>query len=251
MSDSEKVKLAIPPPDRRAALRDAVRERDTIQKRVHHAQAAEKRGHELLDAADANLTSFGDVDAAVLNHRADKIKRAAMGGPSPDMNLPAVLIKRKAARDEALEHVAAIKVAHESLVVDLGHAQNALRRAEQHVCESATAILVEEGAVIAAALRAAWNSVWASYDELNALSGCWLPFAEGSRPPRLPADLVSTLQFIAALDHRQHPGGKNVAFNRASQHWRRWHETLCKDVDAAKRESGDDSSSSADTKRVA
>jgi hypothetical protein len=246
MSVPEKIELATPSPDHRAALRDSLGERDAIQERVHHAQAAEKRGRELLDAAEDKLASFGDVDAAVLNHRADKIKRAASGGPSPDMNLPDVLIKRRAARDEALERFAATKVAHESMVVDLEHAQSALRRAEQDVSEAATAILVDEGVVTAAALRAAWNSVWNNYDELNALAGCWLPHAEGSRPPLLPANLVSIIQLIGALDHRQHPGGTNVAYNRATQQWRIWHETLRKDANAGKPDAGDDA-----VKRVA
>ena len=109
--------------DRRAELRNRIQDRDAAQERVHHAQASEKRGRELLDAAEDKLASFGDVDAAVLNHRADKIKRAAAGGPPPDMNLPDVLIKRRAARDEARERFAATKVAHESLVADHGPAQ--------------------------------------------------------------------------------------------------------------------------------
>jgi hypothetical protein len=232
MNNPTRMRLAPSPPNHRAALRDSIRNRDAMQERVHHAQAAERRGRELLDAAEAELASFGDVDAAILNHRADKIKRAATGGPSPDMSLPDVLVKRRTARDEAREHVAATKVAHESLVSDLGHAQNALRQAEQHVSDAATAVLVEEGVAVAAALRAALENVWQSYDVLNALAGCWLAYAQGSHPIRLPSDAVRTLQFITALDHRQHPGGTNVAFNRATQQWRNWHKMLCKDSDA-------------------
>jgi hypothetical protein len=251
MSNPAGMRLATSPPDHRATLRDSIRKRDAMHERVHHAQAAERRGRGLLNAAEAELASFGDVDAAVLNHRADKIKRAATGGPPPDMSLPDVLVKCRTARNEACEHIAATKVAYESLVSDLGNAQNASRQAEQHVSDAATAVLVEEGVAVAATLRAAFENVWQSYDVLNALAGCWLAYAQGSQPIRLPSDTLRTLQFITALDHRQHPGGANVAFNRATQQWRNWHKMLCMDSDAVKPEVGDNSSLSAGTKRVA
>jgi hypothetical protein len=232
----------------RSTLRSAIVECNVAKERMQRAKQTVQRARELLKGSEEKLTAFGDVDALILKHRADKIKRAATGGPAPDMSLPDDLVARRTMRDEAREHVAAAKAAHESLVADLGQAESAVRKANLRVSECAIEILVAEGAIQAAALKSAWKNLWDTFDELSALAGCWWPGNESPRPTRLPADAIQVLQATAQYDHRQHPGGSNAALKQAGERWRAWHERLCSDADA---KFVDDDASSGTVERVA
>jgi hypothetical protein len=217
----------------RTRLGRAIVARDSRKGQLDAAQAAEQRGRELLDAAEAKLAAFGDVDAEIVEFRAAKYRVAATGGAPPNsMALPAPLIAKERARDEARGAVAAAKAAHESLVTDLEQAEKVLRQAEAEVGALAAEILSAEGIEIAAALRVAWSSVWQKMDQLGALTSSWLPDAQGLRPARLPPDVVALMQGVAAFDHRQFPGGRNPSLLKAGANWRRWFAALCTDPDA-------------------
>jgi len=149
--------------------------------------------------------------------------------------------QRNALWVEAASAVAAAKAASASLVAELETAQKVLQQAEHRVSEAAATIIHEDAIKQAAALRQAWNVVWQLTDVLNALRG-----VPTSLP--LPPDAVHLLHLIAGFDHRQFPGGRNVALGRAGERWRVWHQRLCEDPNAPR---PDDGASSAVVERVA
>ena len=210
-----------------AALSKAIAERDAAREALRIASEASQRGRELLQAAEDKLRSFGDVDGAILTHRARSFKSAAQGGSKPSLALPDDLLKRERGRDEAASAVAAAQAATESLAADAARSEKALRQAERQVSERAVEILVAEGIDVAATLRAAWQDVWEKLDALNALAG-----ASVLAPVRLPPDVIKLLQTLSAFDHRQFAGGHNAALSQAREHWRNRHAELCRDADS-------------------
>ncbi len=216
----------------RAALRGAIAEREAAKARHHHTEQAEQLGRELHSASERVLIAFGDVDAAIVQHRAEEFKRAATGVPLPDASLPDNLVARRTMRDEARQHVTAAKAAHENLVADLSQTESAVRQAGRKVATAAIDILAAEGARRATALNAAWNDVWRQYDRLSALADCWLDCAESSLPITLPPDIVKLLQTIGALDGRAFPDGRNHVAAHAGEVWCCWFEALLTDAEA-------------------
>lgn len=211
----------------RETLRKALAGRDAAKEAVRVASEAATRGKELLQGAEAKLAAFGDVDAAIVEHRAASFKSAARGGTKPSLVLSDDLLKRERGRNDAASAVAAAKAAHTSLVAELEEAEKVIGRAEAVVAEGAATILQEEAIKQAAALNAAWSSVWQLTDVLNALRG--VPTALP-----LPADAIWLLNLIAGFDHRQFAGGRNTALGLAGERWRTWQEALCKSADAGR-----------------
>jgi hypothetical protein len=226
----------------RDALRNAITERDAAKERVRVAGESAEHGKQLLRTAQRKLEQFGDVDGAILKHRAASFKSAAQGGPKPSLALPADLPKRERGRDEAASEVAAARAAHGSLVGELAEAQAALRKAETTVSELASQVLIAETAERASALPTIWNDLWATIDALNALR---------STGVQLPREVVRTLQSFEGMDHRQFPGNRNNQLARALQHWKAYRQYLCKNADAAEPDPINDGMSSAVVERVA
>jgi hypothetical protein len=161
------------------------------------------------------------------------------------MSLPADLVKRKAASDEARAVLAAAMAAHQSLAADLAQAEASMRKAELKVSDCAVEILVVKGVLKAGTLKLAWKRLWDAFDELEALAGCWWPGVDAPRRTQLPAAAVQVLQATAQHDHRQFPGNSNSGLRQARERWRAWHAALCRDADAELPEFVDDGSSSA------
>jgi hypothetical protein len=226
----------------RDALRDAITERDAAKEKVRVAAESAECGKQLLRTAQRKLEQFGDVDGAILKHRAASFKGAAQGGPKPSLALPDDLVRRERARDEAASAVAAAKVAHGSLVGEFAEVQAALRKAETMVSELAGQVLIAETAEHASALPTIWNDLWATIDALNALR---------STAVQLPREVVRTLQSFEALDHRQFPGNRNERLARAVQHWKAYRQALCKSADPVDPDPTNDGISSAVVERVA
>jgi hypothetical protein len=207
----------------RAALRKAIAEREARTEAVRTASASVDRAKQLLRAAEVKLIAFGDVDGAILKHRAASFKSAAQGGPTPSLALPAELLKRERARDEAASALAAARAAHSSLVGELAEAQASLRKTETKVSELAGQVLIVETAEQGSALTTIWNDLWATIDALNALR---------STGVQLPREVVRTLQSFEGMDHRQFPGNRNEQLVRAIQHWKVYRNALCQCADA-------------------
>ena len=93
-------------------------------------------------------------------------------------------------------------------------------------------VLIAEGVEQASALTGALNDVLQRYDRLRALVDCRLHYAENSHPIKLPTDIVTILQTVAALDGRQLLGGRNHTTAHAGELWSRWFEALLTDADA-------------------
>jgi hypothetical protein len=215
----------------RDALRKAIVERDAAKEKVRVAGESAEFGKQLLQTAQRKLEQFGDVDGAILKHRAASFKGAAQGGPKPSLGLPDDLVRRERARDEAASAVAAARAAHGSLVGELAEAQVALRKTESNVSELAGLVLIAETAEQASALPTIWNDLWATIDALNGLR---------STGVQLPREVVRTLQSFEGLDHRQFPGNQNQRLARAVQHWKAYRQTLCKNADATQPDPVDD-----------
>ena len=210
--------------DERAALREAIAERDAANEAVRVASGSADRARQLLRTAETKLAAFGDVHGAILKHRADSFKNAAQGGGSkPSLALPDDLLKKERGRDEAASAVAAAKVAHGSLVGELAEAQAALRKAERKTSELAGQVLIAETAEQGVALNTIWSDLWATIDALNALRSTGI---------QLPREVVRTLQSFAGLDHRQFAGGFNQQLARGVQYWKAYRNALYKSADA-------------------
>jgi hypothetical protein len=54
----------------------------------------------------------------------------------------------------------------------------------------------------------------------------------------MPAETARLIQRVAALDHRQFPGGHNLVATTLHERWRRWFEALLTDVDAVSEDVG-------------
>ncbi len=215
----------------RAALRGAISEREAAKVRLLHAKQAEPRGHDLHFARKQEL-AFADVDLAIVQFRAEAVNGAATGARSSDSGLPGDLVTRRAIRDQARDRFTAAKGAHEGLVADLVQAESAAREAGAKVVVAAIDVLIAEGVEQASALTGALNDVLQRYDRLRALVDCRLHYAESSHPIKLPTDIVTILQTVAALDGRQFPGGRNHAAAHTGELWSRWFEALLVDADA-------------------
>jgi len=100
------------------------------------------------------------------------------------------------------------------------------------VVVAAIDVLIAEGVEQASALTGALNNVLQRYDRLRALVDCRLHYAENSHPIKLPTDIVTILQTVAAFDRRQFPGERNYAAAHAGELWSRWFEALLTDADA-------------------
>lgn len=244
MSNIRKMSPAVPVPlSQRAALREAIAEREDKREAVGRVERAITRGRELLAALEKELARFADLDAVILRHRAKRVTDAAQAGPEkPDLKLPNDLIEARKARDEAAEQVAAAKFALKNLASDLARAQGALNCAERRVSDAAQAVLLGEATLQAAAFTKAWAAVWHLYDVLTALPGS---------SQQLPADAVKILRMLPGIDHRQWAGGRNPALGRAKEGWNTWFEVLLKDADAPMPELAEDGASSAPVGRVA
>ena len=70
------------------------------------------------------------------------------------------------------------------------------------------------------------------FDTLDALAHIWVSGTDGPRPITLPAETARLVQRVAALDHRQFPGGRNLAAGTLHERWRRWFEALLTDAEA-------------------
>lgn len=226
--------------DNRAALRAAIANRNAAVASVRSATETASRGQTLLARAEAELAKLGDVENAVTAHRAGKIKQfATNGGPEPDMSLPHDLIERRAARDEARDHVAATKAVVDALMSELQAAESVLGRAEFAVSTAARNVVIEEAGKLGEQLSDLWTRVWVAADQLQAIAGLWLPNPPaGPKTITLPWSIIEILNAMARADFRQFPAGQNPHRERAGDAWRQWYGALCLDAEAVCRFDG-------------
>ena len=141
----------------RAALARAIADRQAARVRYLHLEKAEQLGRELCSASERVLLAFCDVDAIIVQHRAEVFKSLATGVPNPEYNLPNCVVARQAMPDAAREQVTTAKATYESLVADLNLARSTLRQAGLNVAVAAFDVLMAEGVKRAAVLKATWD----------------------------------------------------------------------------------------------
>jgi hypothetical protein len=219
----------------RAALADAIKERDRLGTVLFRAQQVEERGQQLLTEAESRLVAFSGVDDAINEFRASKFQKAAEAAEDAPktITLPPSLVARERARDEAKATVAAAKSAHRSLAAEREQAERAVRKAEQKVTTLAIEIVTAEGNLQGERLRQAWRDMWAQTDLVAALIGMWLPYpGEGLKPARLSLPTTTMLTHISGYDHRQFAGGHNPTLAKATAKWKAFLSALSVDADA-------------------
>jgi hypothetical protein len=223
--------------DPRAALREAIDERERAQAALVRAQQAEGRASALLETERSKLAAFGDVDAAIAEFRAGKFKHAVETGDDVQtLTLPVGLLRRERSRDEAKATVAAAVSAHQGFASRREVAEGALKTAEQKVTAAAIEILHAEGRVQAERLRQSWRAMWSQFDVLNALANTWVKYADvGLKPVRLDRDSVAILSHIGGFDFRQFPGPGmtgNTELAAGMKKWKAYLEVLSMDPEA-------------------
>jgi hypothetical protein len=172
----------------RAALARAIADRQAARVRYLHLEKAEQLGRELCSASERVLLAFCDVDAIIVQHRAEVFKSLAMGVPNPESSLPNGVIARQAMRDAAREQVTTAKATYETLVADLNQARSTLRQAGLNVAVAAFDVLMAEGVKRAAVLKATWD------DQFDRLSPRFRS--------KLPSEIVSVRQIRSARSPR-------------------------------------------------
>jgi hypothetical protein len=218
----------------RAALADAISERDGAKTLLFRAQQAEERGQQLLTQAQNKLAAFDDVDATIVDYRAKQFKSAAEAGAGAPSNLklPPSLLARKERAQEATATVAAAKSAHQSLAGERERAERALKIAEQKVTALAVEIVTAQGNVEGERLREKWGELWRQADLVAALVGSWLPYPEGLKPARLSRDTAMMVSLVAGFDHRQFTSFGNPELSKAIDRWKAWLAALSINADA-------------------
>jgi hypothetical protein len=216
----------------RAAPGSAIAEREAADARYQHLEMAEKLVRDVCSAVERVFLSFSDLDATIVEHRAEEFKRVATGGALPTVDLPDDLAARRTVRDAALKQVEAAKAAHANLVAELNQAESTKRQAALNVAAAAYDVLMTECAKEATALGAVWNEIWRRFDRLSALANCRLNYREASFPVTLPSEAVSLLEAMAALDNRDFADGPSDVAANAGDAWCRWYKSLLSDAEA-------------------
>jgi hypothetical protein len=213
----------------RTALRNAIADRTTAQERLAQTKQIEQVGQESYFARMHDLAKFDDVELAIVNFRAEAFKSAISGADAAVVELPDDIALRRAKRDEARDHLAAAKAAHDGLVADVGRAENALAKADEEVAIAAMGVLVAEAVQQAGALTKLWEDLLPNYDRLRALADCRLQYAGGVHPISLPSNVDAVLKSMAPMAEN----GPNQGAAQAGELWCRWFKALLDDPDAA------------------
>lgn len=150
-------------PSLRDVLRELIALRPARHEAVQRANAMIDRARTAIEAAEADLGRFADLDARVAAERARMVK-ADLSGPLPDA-LIAERTAHRAARERVEEARAALKV----LEAEHATAQDTLRRHDAAIHTQAVKVLLQEGTRLADELVAAKRRTWALEVELIAL----------------------------------------------------------------------------------
>jgi hypothetical protein len=213
----------------RTALRQAVADRETAQRRLALAKQAEQGGEELCFVRKRELADFDDVELAIVNFRAEAFKHAISGADAAGVELPDDIALRRAMRDAARDHLSAAKAAYDGLVADAARAENELAEVNEKVAVAAIGVLVAEAVQQAGALTKLWEDLLQNYDRLRALADCRLQYAGGLHPISLPANITAALKTMAEVNEK----GPSQRAAQAAELWCRWFKALLDDPDAA------------------
>lgn len=213
----------------RTALRSVIADGEIAQERLALAKQAEQRGEELCATRKQELAGFDDVELAIVNFRAEAFKSAISGADAAGPELPDEIVLRRVKRDEARDHLAAAKAAHDDLAADVARAENALGQANEKVAVAAIGVLVAGAVQQADVLSKVWEDVLQNYDRLRALADCRLQYGGGLHPISLPVNVTAVLKTLGQV----HESGSSQRAAQAGELWCRWFKALLDDPDAA------------------
>jgi hypothetical protein len=214
---------------KRAALRAAIAARKRANARRRHLEAAVVLARELCSACQRVLLAFSDVDAAIVQHRAEEFRRVAGGESLGALSLPEYLATRRTMRDVAAEQLTRARATYEDLAADVSEAKATTEQAAFEVAKSACAILLEEGAMQGLALKDAWEGLLRQFDRVAVFADCQIHYADTSFSITLPPETASLLHAIAKIDDRP-SAHRDDAVN--AEAWCLWFKELLGDADA-------------------
>jgi len=220
----------VPEDTKRAAVRGAIAARKGANARYQHLEAAVTLAREVCSSSQRVLLAFSDVDAAIVQHRAEEFKRVAGGGSLAVLGLPEYLATRRTMRDVAAEQLTRARETYEDLVADVAEAKAAMEQAALDVAKVACAVLLEEGAMQGFALEDAWRELWRQFDRVAAFADCQIHYADTSFSITLPPETASLLQTLAKMDGRESAHQDHAA--NAGEAWCLWFKELLGDAGA-------------------
>jgi hypothetical protein len=221
-----------PDHDPRVLLQRLIAERDSAKKRFSQDEAAVETAAILMERRQAELdrcdVAVRDCEERATIAAADAIKAMAEAGTPPTppncTNENDDVLARRREQIVSREGLAAAKAAHDRLILALRSSDKALATAAANAAAAALTVIAREAEKQAALLREVWTLTWVHYDLLTS-------FIDGMRATgtQLPPAAVRLFQQIASFDHRQHPGGRNVAVAEGMRKWRQWYDRLLVD----------------------
>jgi hypothetical protein len=215
---------------RRVELRHAIATRKDASARYQHLETAVRLAHDACGSAQRLLSALSDIDAEIVQYRAEEFKRVAAGGSLAALSLPEHLENRRTRRDVAAEHLTRARAAYDDLVGEAAQAKTTMEQAALDVAKVACAVLLEEGAKQGFALKEAWEELWRRFDRVMAFADCQIHYADTSFPITLPSETANLLQTLATIDGRQLAHRDDAA--NAGEAWCLWFSALLGDAEA-------------------
>jgi len=219
-----------PADSKRVELRVAIRARKSANSRYEFLETAVQLAHEVCRSGHQLFDSLCDVDAAIVQYRAEEFKRVATGGSLAGTGLPENLEARRTMRDVAAEQLTRARTAYDGLLAEAAEAKAATEQAALDVAKAACAVLLEEGATQGRALQEAWEQLWLQFDRIMAFTHCQIHYAETAFPITLVPETACLLQTLATIDDRRLAHQDDAA--KAGEVWCLWFNALLGDAEA-------------------
>jgi hypothetical protein len=215
---------------RRVELRRAIATRKDATARYQHLETAVRFAHDACGSAQRLLSTFSDIDAEIVQYRAEEFKRVAAGGSLEAFSLPEHLENRRTRRDVAAEQLTRARAAYDDLEGEAAEARTTMEQAALDVAKIACNVLLEEGAKQGFALKEAWEGLWCQFDRVMAFADCQIHYAETSFPITLPSETTNLLHTLATVDSRQLAHRDDAA--NAGEAWCLWFNALLRNAEA-------------------
>jgi DNA repair exonuclease SbcCD ATPase subunit len=217
-----------PVPDPRAELRARIEQQEKARQDLERSAAAMERARRAVNAAQADVGNFRDLDDQTAAARAAMLRRGESG------SLPDDVIRQREARRAAEEHLAEVSAALELLQREHVDAEKALQRVTGGLAYEAYKILLREGAVMGDELKDLKQRVWTLTDRLTALDRVIGAGTLGEVRMRLGVAMAEEWRRISAALNLQEPmyAPSLDPTRHVAERLREWHRRLQVDPDA-------------------
>lgn len=181
--------------DNRGRLRTAHQMRAAAEVKLTEAQAAEKRGAELVRGAEAEVAALDAKAHEIVETQAERIRDEIQGGKPAGRIGVRGEADRTARRATAASRLASARKAHGLLAGEVEVAASGVARAKAAISTAIETLLMGEATRLAAEAEAAEVLARDLRRELGGLARVWVSDMEGGRPRaiRLPPPAVKLL----------------------------------------------------------